>query len=110
MAASPEFRAGLARLIEAAERHRIAAMCSEKDPLDCHRCLLVGRALATEGVNVGHILPSGEIMGQAQAEERLLGLENLAEPVLLFESLDARLTEAYRSRARKIAHGAANKQ
>ena len=50
MAASPEFRAGLAQLIETAEQHRLVAMCSEADPLDCHRCLLVGRALAESGV------------------------------------------------------------
>ena len=34
-------------------------MCSEADPLDCHRCLLVGRALAEAGVEVGHILALG---------------------------------------------------
>ena len=40
----------------------MAAMCSEADPLDCHRCLLVGRALAEAGLDVGHILASGEIV------------------------------------------------
>ena len=46
MAASPEFHAGIARLTEEAERAGVAVMCSEADPLDCHRCLLVARALA----------------------------------------------------------------
>jgi uncharacterized protein (DUF488 family) len=104
MAASPEFRAGLERLTEAAERHLIAAMCSEADPLDCHRCLLVGRALAGAGIDVGHILASGEVIAQAQAEERLLHLENLTEAGLLLRSREERLAEAYRSRCRKVAY------
>ena len=73
MAASPEFRAGLAQLIETAERHRLAAMCSEADPLDCHRCLLVGRALAESGLDVGHILASGEIVA---TRRRKIGCSN----------------------------------
>jgi uncharacterized protein (DUF488 family) len=105
MAASPEFRAGLAQLIEAAERHKLSVMCSEADPLDCHRCLLVGRALAEAGTSVGHILASGEIVSHAQAEDRLLQLEHLAEESLL-QSREERLAEAYRSHGRKIAYRA----
>ena len=67
MAASNEFRAGIALLTEAAGRHRVAAMCSEADPLDCHRCLLVARALARDGgggcshsfLGGGHAAPRG---------------------------------------------------
>ena len=104
MAASPEFRIGLARLTEAAERHLIVVMCSEADPLDCHRCLLVGRVLAAGGIDVGHILASGAVVTHAQAEDRLLDLEHLAEAGLLLRSRDERLAEAYRSRCRKIAY------
>jgi uncharacterized protein (DUF488 family) len=49
MAQAPEFNKGLDRVIEGAKVHLIALMCSERDPLDCHRCLLVGRALAKRG-------------------------------------------------------------
>ena len=107
MAASPEFRVGLARLTEAAERHRVAVMCSEADPLNCHRCLLVGRALAGGGIDVGHILASGAVVTHAQAEDRLLDLENLAEAGLLLRSRDERLAEAYRSRCRRVAYARA---
>ena len=104
MAASPEFRAGLAQLIEMAERHRVAAMCSEADPLDCHRCLLVGRALAEAGHDVAHILASGEIASQVEIEDRLLKLEHLADDDLLVRSRAERLAEAYRARSRKAAY------
>jgi uncharacterized protein (DUF488 family) len=103
MAASSEFRLGLARLIEAAERHTLAVMCSEADPLECHRCLLVARALAEEGADVGHILASGEVMTHVEAEDRLLALQDLAEEGL-FASREERLAEAYRCRSRKHAY------
>jgi uncharacterized protein (DUF488 family) len=104
MAASPEFREGLARLVEEAGRHRLAAMCSEADPLDCHRCLLVGRALAESGHDVAHILGSGEIVSHADTEDRLLELEHLAEADLPLLSRTERLAEAYRSRNRRAAY------
>ena len=103
MAATPEFRAGLERLVELAKQHRVAAMCAEADPLDCHRCLLVGRALAERGSEVSHILPSGEVISHAHVEDRLLDLANLTEAGLLLRSRDERLAEAYRARSRKAA-------
>jgi uncharacterized protein (DUF488 family) len=109
MAASPDFRAGLAQLMEAAAQNRVAAMCSEADPLDCHRCLLVGRALAEAGVEVGHILGSGEIVSHGAVEERLLQLQHLADDDLLMGSRQERLAEAYRARARKAAYARPHK-
>ena len=82
----------------------MAAMCSEADPLDCHRCLLVGRALAGAGFDIGHILASGEIITHGAVEERLLQLEHLAEADLLLGSRAERLAEAYRARGRRIAY------
>jgi len=103
MAATPEFRAGLEDLVELAKQHRVAAMCAEADPLDCHRCLLVGRALAEWGIEVSHILPSGEVISHAHVEDRLLDLANLTEAGLLLRSRGERLVEAYRARNRKAA-------
>jgi uncharacterized protein (DUF488 family) len=104
MAASPEYRAGLAQLIEMAQRQTVAAMCSEADPLDCHRCLLVGRALVEAGHDVAHVLASGEIASQAKVEDLLLELEHLADDDLLVRSRAERLAEAYRARNRKAGH------
>jgi uncharacterized protein (DUF488 family) len=104
MAASPEFRAGLAQLREMAQRHRVAAMCSEANPLECHRCLLIGRALAEAGHDVAHILASGEIASQVEIEDRLLKLEHLADDDLLVRSRAERLAEAHRARNRKAAY------
>ncbi|HKA99657.1 MAG TPA: DUF488 domain-containing protein [Methyloceanibacter sp.] len=106
MAGSPEFRRGLERLMEVAARGSVAAMCSEADPLECHRCLLVGRALAEQGVDVRHILASGKVVTHAEVEDRLLSLENLAEEDLLPSAREERLAEAYRARSRKAGYRA----
>ena len=104
MAAAPSFQSGLDQLMLGAEDYRIAVMCSEADPLDCHCCLLVGRALAGAGVEVGHILASGAVMSHSEAEERLLHLADLAEPGLLLSSRAMRLAEAYRCRCSEVAY------
>ncbi len=39
-------------------------MCAEKEPLNCHRMLLVSRALEKDGASVTHILADGNIEQQ----------------------------------------------
>lgn len=103
MAQSPEFSRGLQRVLDGARKYRIALMCSEHDPLDCHRCLLVGRALAARGAIVKHILADGMIADHREIEERLRKSEDQHGDDL-FLSPDERLADAYRKRARKVAY------
>ena len=102
MAQAPAFVAGLRRVIEGAQSYRITLMCSERDPLTCHRCLLVGRALAEHGARVSHILDSGERVGHTAIEEELLARTGRAGDDL-FAPRAARLAAAYRDHARKVA-------
>jgi len=62
------FAAGLARVIDASARQRVCLLCAEREPLDCHRCLLVGRALCERGLTLGHIRPDGTIEPHAATE------------------------------------------
>lgn len=103
MARSPDFARGLQRVLDGARKYRIALMCSEHDPLDCHRCLLVSRALAARGAAVKHILADGAIADHREIEERLLKSEGRHSDDL-FLSPEERLVEAYRKRARKVAY------
>src|SRR5438445_10131886 len=57
--ASPEFSAGLDRLIAIASERRTAIMCAEAVPWKCHRSLL-SDALLVHGVRVVHILSPGK--------------------------------------------------
>jgi uncharacterized protein (DUF488 family) len=56
--------AGIERLRTGMESHRIALMCAEKDPFDCHRAIFIGRNLAREGVRVQHIGADGDLQQQ----------------------------------------------
>jgi len=102
MAQTPEFSKGLDRVIDGSKKYRIALMCSERDPLDCHRCLLVGRALAQRGVRVNHILDDGRTISHSQIEESLLRLAG-RDAADLFAPPSEMLATAYRARARKVA-------
>jgi len=77
IAATESFRRGLERVVDGAVRHRIALMCAEKEPLHCHRTLLVARELDKRGVGVAHILADGRLESHGDAMDRLIGLAGL---------------------------------
>jgi uncharacterized protein (DUF488 family) len=81
MANAAQFHRGLERVMEGAQKYCIALMCAEQDPLDCHRCLLVARALAQRGMEPRHILPDGQIVSQTEIEVRLLQLSGRAATI-----------------------------
>jgi uncharacterized protein (DUF488 family) len=102
MARQPEFRTGLDQLTDVMARSCVCLMCAEREPLDCHRSLLVARSLAERGVAVGHILHDGTIEPHAATEQRLLALAG--EDCDLFAAGQSeRLAAAYRRRARAVA-------
>ena len=72
VAVTERFLGGLARLVRGAAEHRIAVMCAEREPLDCHRALLVAHALEERGVEVRHIHGDGALETHGQAMDRLL--------------------------------------
>ncbi|MCE5236938.1 DUF488 domain-containing protein [bacterium] len=84
IAASDRFRDGLARLLEIARERRVALLCSEEDPGDCHRHLLLARVLCERGVTVLHLRGDGSVTSDADltaaAEfERTGGQQSLFE-------------------------------
>ncbi len=103
--ATPAFQEGLARLLKGASKMTVAILCAEKDPLTCHRTILIARRAKDRVGEIRHILPDGNIETQAEAEQRLLAECNLHEPDL-FMSWEERLLEAYRRRAAQLAHEA----
>jgi len=106
MATAGEFERGLKRVIDGTKKYRIALMCAEQDPLDCHRCLLVARALQDCAMKAGHILPDGQIVSQTEIEDRLLSMSGRGQDDL-FASREEQLSSAYRERARKVAYAEA---
>ena len=103
LAARPEFARGLARLLERAPRERLALMCAEKEPLACHRTLLVARELAAKAVPVEHIHADGHLEPHADAVRRLRALVGVPE-LDLIKTQTQLDDEAYALQARRIAY------
>ncbi len=97
------FKSGISRLREGAVKYKIAIMCSEKEPLDCHRTLLVSEALAASGVVVHHIHANGSVETHGDALVRLLALHNLSSPDLFTDDTD-RVQEALTLQEKKVAY------
>ncbi len=100
---SPLFQLGVDRIAGGMESHRIAIMCAEKDPLTCHRTILVARHLVARGIEVHHILDNGVVETHDRALDRLLKELRLQELDLL-RSREEILGEAYDRRGADIAY------
>jgi uncharacterized protein (DUF488 family) len=62
------FLQGIDRLEKGIQSYRVAIMCSEENPLDCHRRLLVGRVLRHRGIILYHIRGDGTIQTEEDLE------------------------------------------
>lgn len=97
------FRAGIDRVLTGAETHRIALLCAEKEPLACHRSLLVARELEARGAPVAHIHADGQLEAHTAALDRLLEL--LKMPTLdLFLSREELIEQAYARQEERVAY------
>lgn len=103
------FRSGLTRLLDGATTLKIALMCAEKDPLDCHRTILVGRELVNCGCRLEHILADGSIETQEDAEARLVKRLGLGGQDM-FRSWDNTVREAYDIQGDRIAYDRKNRK
>lgn len=87
----------------------IALLCAEKDPVSCHRSLLVGYYLIREGLSsddteleVLHIMHDGSLETQQALEWRLVERNNIDAD--LFMSDDERKQQAYEKHLKKNAY------
>ena len=103
LAETDAFRHGLSRVKDGSRTYRIALMCAEKDPLQCHRTILVARHLVADGVHVRHILADGRIEEHEQTVARLLSNLGLPQDDM-FRSRDEITAEAYRVQGDAIAY------
>jgi len=107
IAATAAFQEAIHGLSDESHAKRIALMCAEKEPLECHRTVLVGRALAQRDTELAHIHADGRIEPQAALEERLLHLAK--EKVDLLNGRDAALAQAYDKLGKRMAYDSADR-
>jgi uncharacterized protein (DUF488 family) len=103
LAKTEVFHAGLDRVRSGAESNRIALMCAEKEPLDCHRTILVARALTDAGMVVRHILADGTLESHEAAMTRLLDVVGLPREDL-FRSHEDLVADALIRQEWKVAY------
>ena len=97
------FRRGLERIKKGNESYRLALLCAEKDPLFCHRMVLISRCLTEEGFDVKHILENGALESQEQTAERLLQKFRMPGFDMFRPKADI-VAEAFRRQAEAIAY------
>lgn len=98
------FEDGISRLIHRADAGPVALLCTEKEPLDCHRTLLVARRLVEAHVDVQHILGDGKLEDHDTSMDRLLDTLKLPPNGDLFRSRDEVIAEALNIQAHKVAY------
>lgn len=101
------FRHGLKRVLQGVEHYRVALMCSESDPISCHRTILVCRELKKmcPDLKITNILGDGTEEQQEMSEKRLIKLHKL-QPELFGDltSTSDLIEKAYDLQAEKIAY------
>ena len=76
---------GLDRILKGVKHHQIALMCAEQDPITCHRAILVCKHLKDAGLNIQHILKTGDLESHEHLEQRLLKIHGLSDSLPLLE-------------------------
>lgn len=97
------FHQGLNRLIEGMKSFRIAMMCAEKDPITCHRMILVCQHLSSNEIEIKHILEDGSLEDNCDSERRLMKVLKIPE-LQLFDKAEDLIKRAYKLQGEKIAH------
>ena len=97
------FQSGLQRLRSGIDSFVISLLCAEKDPIVCHRMILVCRAMRSDSLGIRHILENGDDEDNRDAEMRLRK-EHGIDQSDFFENDATLLEKAYDLQAAKIAY------
>lgn len=103
LAQTVPFREGIERLLKGADAERIAIMCAEQEPLDCHRTVLVSKVLAERGTSVAHIHGDGRLESHGAVVHRLMSGFGLDQDDL-FHTHEELTGEALARQEQRIAY------
>jgi len=108
-----EFKQGVQRLKNGLDRgYKVALMCSEANPFDCHRFSMISYQLVKEGMHVKHILQNGNSVDNSELEDWLLKKyhKKLLPQSTFFEAVtrDTQIEDAYRLRGKDVAFSVLN--
>ena len=105
---STDFETGVKRLEQGLEKgYRIALMCSEGDPLDCHRFVMITAKLKDHDFSIKHILKDQTLLDNTELETTLLMkfAKKLPKPTIFEPDVtpEMQLKAAYKLRNKQIA-------
>jgi uncharacterized protein (DUF488 family) len=103
LAGTDLFQQGLGRLRKGMTTYRIALMCAEKDPLTCHRMLLICRNMRGDDILIRHILEDGSLEDNQDTEMRLMKQLKI-DPADLFSTEADQIGRAYDLQSEKVAY------
>lgn len=103
LARTAAFQEGLERVRQGMEQYRVALLCAEREPLACHRTILVSRQLSLCGMHLRHILDAVAVEEHEATTERLLRELGLAEGNLFADKRQL-IDDAYSEQAKRIAY------
>jgi len=96
---SEQFQQGIKKIEQGMQMGYVfSLMCAEKDPMTCHRAIMIGKALKEQGFAVKHIIYPDQIETQQEMEQRGIGDQ------LSFFSDEQRIEEFYQTQNRKIGY------
>jgi len=79
IAKTETFHQGIQRVLEGTKKYKVALMCAEKDPITCHRAILICQHLKKIDLNINHILRNGNLESHLHLEDRMLVKQGLTE-------------------------------
>lgn len=109
---TPLFKHGVEHIQTLLQKHTVSLMCSEANPLECHRFALVARYFHEQGVCVQHILKDGTLINHSLLEKKMVRQylkgrkPQLAEVDELFGTYtpEDQLHDAYRLKNKEIGY------
>lgn len=103
LAGTELFKSGIERVATGASKYRVALMCAEKEPLECHRTILVSRELHERGLAIMHILGDGKLEEHDASMKRLVSMLRIP-PSDMFRPHEHVVRDAYRRQGEQIAY------
>ncbi len=105
IAATILFKNGLERIKLGMQKgYVLALMCAEKDPLTCHRSILICRNLRGQGIDIKHIIDRDATETQAELEKRLIAQLKLHPDMFKDADSNALIERAYDVQGDRIAY------
>lgn len=101
VAATDRFKQGLDRLRRGIRKFRVSLLCAEKDPIMCHRMILICRQMRGDDVTIQHILEDGTLERNEETERRMMNFLKIEE-TNLFMSYEELVQMAYERQGRRI--------